>query len=229
MKNVNVIRLIGEYDDKNYKERVNRSQAWLGNNEAEQLCAQNAISGSTVGVAGCGGIGGAIAMRLARLGVRHIKVADPDSFDWSNINRQYGSRKDTIGQNKAEVVGNLVHDLAGDVTVEIYPEGITEESASHFVAGCDLVLDQMDFYLIRERYALHREFRKASRAKAIISAWCIGWGSSMLKYTHDSMPIEEYFGMPDDTVMTPEVIMTLLSKFMPETPRFPSLDVTTCI
>ncbi|MBU2736049.1 molybdopterin biosynthesis protein MoeB [Acidithiobacillus caldus ATCC 51756] len=203
MSDAEVIKLEGVYSDEIYWQRVNRSQAWLGNSEKEQFIAQKAISESTVGVAGCGGIGGAIAMRLARLGVRHIKVADPDSFDWTNLNRQFGSSRETVGKNKAEVVGHLVHELAGDVTVEIFPGGITEKSAPEFVDGCDLILDQMDFYLLRERYALHQEFRKLRRAKATISAWCIGWGSSMLKYTYDSMPIEEYFGVKNNAEMTP--------------------------
>ncbi len=164
-------------------------------------------------------------MRLARLGVRHIKVADPDTFDWTNVNRQFGSSRATIGKNKAEVVGKLVHELAGDVTVEIFPEGITDRSAERFIDGCDLVLDQMDFYLIRDRYALHRAFRAASQPKFILSAWCIGWGTSMLKYTRDGMTIEEYFGIPEDTEMTPETIKILLTKFMPEQPCFPSMDV----
>ncbi|MEB8474939.1 MULTISPECIES: HesA/MoeB/ThiF family protein [Acidithiobacillus] len=225
MSDAKVKKLEGIYSDEIYRQRVNRSQAWLGNSEKEQFAAQKAISESTVGVAGCGGIGGAIAMRLARLGVRHIKVADPDSFDWTNLNRQFGSSRETVGKNKAEVVGHLVHELAGDVTVEIFSGGITEKSAPQFVDGCDLILDQMDFYLLRERYALHQEFRKLRHAKAIISAWCIGWGSSMLKYTHDSMPIEEYFGVEKNAEMTPDVIKILLQKFMPEKPRFPGMDV----
>lgn len=220
-----IIRLEGKYDSKIYSERVNRSQAWLGYSEEEQLQAQRLISEATVAVAGCGGIGGAVAMRLARLGVRHIKVADPDTFDWSNINRQFGSSRATIGKNKSEVVGNLVHELAGDVTVEIFPEGITDKTAEQFVAGCDLVLDQMDFYLIRDRYALHRAFRAAEQPKFILSAWCIGWGTSMLKYTRDGMAIEDYFGIPEDAEITPEIIKILLAKFMPEQPRFPSMEM----
>lgn len=220
-----IITLEGKYDDTIYWKRVDRSLMWLGNTEQEQRAAQQRISGATVGVAGCGGIGGAVAMRLARLGVRHIKVADPDTFDWTNINRQYGSSRATVGKNKAEVVGGLVYELAGDVTVEIYPEGITNHTAESFVDGCDLVLDQMDFYLIDDRYALHRAFRAATRPQFILSAWCIGWGTSLFKYTRDGMPIEEYFGLPGGTQITPDVIKHLLVKFMPEQPKFPSMDM----
>lgn len=220
----NVIKLEGVYNDKFYWERVNRSLAWLGNNEQEQMDAQRRLSNATVGVAGCGGIGGACAMRLARLGVRHIKVADPDSFDWTNINRQYGASKNTVGKNKAEVVGHEVHQLSGDVTVEIFPEGITKENAEEFVNGCDLILDQMDFYLLGERYALHRAFREAQKPKFILSAWCIGWGTSLFKWTRDGMPIEEYFDIAEGTEMEGDVIKKLLLKFMPKQTHFPNIQ-----
>ncbi len=217
-----VIRLDGVYNDDIYWKRVNRSLCWLGEGADAQREAQLKLSNATVGVAGCGGIGGAVALRLARLGVRHIKIADPDSFDWTNINRQLGSGKTTIGKNKAEVVGNMIRETIDDVTIEIFTDGITPNNAKEFVEGCDLILDQMDFYLIKTRYALHQAFRNHPKTKCIISAWCIGWGTSLFKYLPDSMPIEDYFGVPENAEMTPEIIEQILPKFMPIAPRFPS-------
>lgn len=218
------IVLNGIYNDELYWERVSRSLCWLGEGEAAQHEAQMKLSKATVGVAGCGGIGGALAMRLARLGVRHIKVADPDSFDWSNVNRQMGAGKTTIGMNKAECVGNMVHEAIGDVTIEIFTDGITVDNAEEFVEGCDLILDQMDFYLIEARYALHRAFRNHRRTKCVLSAWCVGWGTSVFKYLPDSMPIWDYFDVPDGAAITPGVIEKILPKFMPVDPRFPSRE-----
>ncbi|MEJ7363364.1 ThiF family adenylyltransferase, partial [Staphylococcus epidermidis] len=88
-----------------------------------------------------GGIGGAVAERLVRLGVRHIKVADPDHFELSNINRQFGASLDNIGRNKAEVVGESIFNISRDVNVDVYPEGINDNTADDFVDGCDYVLD----------------------------------------------------------------------------------------
>lgn len=218
-------KLVGVYDDNVYWERVDRSQAWLGETEEAQREAQEKLRGATVGIAGCGGIGGAIAVRLARLGVLNLKVADPDTFDWTNINRQLGATRHTVGRNKAEIVAELAHDLAGDVTVEVFEDGITPENAEEFVSGCDLVFDQMDFYLIQARYALHRAFRETSPASCVLSAWCVGWGTSMYKYTKDSEPLEERYGLPEDAGMTPEVVKELMEKFVPRPWRFPSVEV----
>ncbi|WP_304459558.1 ThiF family adenylyltransferase [Alicyclobacillus sendaiensis] len=218
-----LIRLEDVYDEEIYWKRVHRNLAWLGDTPEEQRERQRRFSDVTVGVAGCGGIGGACAVRLARMGIRHIKVADPDVFEWTNVNRQMGASKANLGKNKAEVVGQMVYELAGDVTVEIFPEGITKDNAREFVNGCDLVLDQMDFYLLGERYALHRAFRESLRTKYILSAWCIGWGTSLFKWTHEGMSLEEYFDIPEDTLLEGDVIIRLLSKFMPNKPPFESV------
>jgi sulfur carrier protein ThiS adenylyltransferase len=46
------------------------------------------VKGSTVGIAGVGGLGSAIAIALARTGVGHLIIADFDIVEPSNLNRQ---------------------------------------------------------------------------------------------------------------------------------------------
>lgn len=217
--------ITGTYDDQVYWERVDRSQAWLGNTEDEQREAQERLRTATVAIAGCGGIGGALAVRLARLGVLNLRVADPDAFDWTNINRQLGATRHTVGQNKAKVVAEMANDLAGDVTVEYFTDGITVDNAEDFVRGADLVFDQMDFYLVKERYALHRAFRSVSNSPSILSAWCVGWGTSVYKYDRHGQTIEDFYGLPEDAEMTPEVIRELLLKFVPQQWHYPDIEV----
>lgn len=60
-----------------YWERVNRSLGWLGDTEQEQRDRQDKLKNAVVGIAGTGGIGGQLAQRLVRMGVRNIKLADP--------------------------------------------------------------------------------------------------------------------------------------------------------
>ena len=47
-----------------------------------------AVKGSTIGIAGVGGLGSAIAIALARTGVGHLIIADFDVVEPSNLNRQ---------------------------------------------------------------------------------------------------------------------------------------------
>ena len=42
-----------------------------------------------VGIAGAGGLGSNCAAALVRTGFRHIKIADFDVVDYSNLNRQF--------------------------------------------------------------------------------------------------------------------------------------------
>ena len=61
------------------------------------------LARSRVLVLGLGGVGGAAAEMLARLGVGRLTLADGDVFSPSNLNRQLGALSSTLGRNKAEV------------------------------------------------------------------------------------------------------------------------------
>ena len=184
LKKPRIVTHEAEFDEKFYNDRTNRNGCFLGVDKAQQELSQLKLRNSVVGIAGCGGIGGLLAMTLARLGVGHIKLADPDSFEASNINRQLGAGEKTLGRNKALVVGEVVRDMVRDVKLEVYPEGIQLHTAESFVEGCDLVFDQTDVYLISERYALHRAFQAHERTRCILASCVWGWGANI--YTHIS-------------------------------------------
>lgn len=205
-----------------YWERVNRSLGWLGNTEAEQRERQEKLKNAVIGIAGTGGIGGQLAQRLVRLGVRNLKLADPDTFDISNMNRQMGADLEHIGKNKAEVVAEMTYALNHDVNIAVYPEGITPETAQDFVEDCDYVLDQMDFYEVANRYALHRAFRKSDKAKFIFKVPTVAHGTYIFKYTKDSMTIEDVYGVKEDSPLSPEVIHRLMERIIPKMPNYPS-------
>ena len=205
-----------------YWERVNRSLGWLGNTEAEQRERQEKLKNAVIGIAGTGGIGGQLAQRLVRLGVRNLKLADPDTFDISNMNRQMGADLEHIGKNKAEVVAEMTYALNHDVNIAVYPEGITPETAQDFVEDCDYVLDQMDFYEVANRYALHRAFRKSDKAKFIFKVPTVAHGTYIFKYTKDSMTIEDVYVIKEDSPLSPEVIHRLMERIIPKMPNYPS-------
>ncbi|MEJ7550810.1 ThiF family adenylyltransferase, partial [Staphylococcus hominis] len=76
---------------------------------------------------------------------------DPDHFELSNINRQFGASLDNIGRNKAEVVGESIFNISRDVNVDVYPEGINNNTAADFVEGCDYVLDKIELFELEAR------------------------------------------------------------------------------
>jgi ThiF family len=224
------------YDDEVYWMRVGRNLGWLGDTQDEARARQLKLRDTVVGVAGCGGIGGSMADRLARLGILHLRIADMDTFEYSNINRQLGAGVMTVGQNKAKVVASAIHSMAPDVTIDVFPDGITSENAAEFVSGCDFVLDEIEPYEFRARYALHQAFRASRRCKFMMTAHVYGNRTFLWKWTRDSMPLEELLGVPEDAAMNPDTARQLMSRLIPEWPTWPArsmqeqwlIDRTTC-
>ncbi|MBB5850550.1 ThiF family adenylyltransferase [Amycolatopsis umgeniensis] len=212
-------------DDDFYWERVKRNLGWLGDTEEEQRGRQEKLKDAVIGVAGCGGIGGATADRLVRMGVRNLKLADPDKFDVSNINRQFGAGVGTIGRNKAEAVAELVFETTHDVNIDVYPEGITPESVDEFVAGCDYILDKIELYELDARYTLHQAFRRSERCRFMMLTPVFGQRTFFFKWTKDSMTAEEYFGIPYGAPMNEANARRLISRFIPEMPDFPGEEM----
>ena len=95
---------------------------------------------SRMAIIGCGGLGGRTAELLARLGVGHLLLTDPDSFTESNLNRQIFSSLHNIGSNKVEV---LTEEL-GKINPAL---GFTQQSTlfdARSIAGADIVIDGLD-------------------------------------------------------------------------------------
>lgn len=215
----------GPYEETLYWERVSRNLGWLGNTIEQQRERQEWLRDSVVGIVGVGGIGGAAAARLARMGFRHLKLADPDVFDVSNIQRQMGADLNHVGRNKAEVVAETVFNITRDVEIDVFPEGVNQESAVEFVRGCDYAMDQMEFFQIKNRYALHRAFRNCDRCRFILKIPTVGHTVIVYKYTKNSMTIEEVYGIDEDAELTADVRRMLVERAIAEMPAYPDRTV----
>jgi len=179
---------------------------------------QERLRGASVGIAGVGGVGGLLAERLFRLGVGHLKITDPGEFEVSNRNRQLCSSMATEGENKAEVVCGYLRDINPEGKIESTREGIcSREDADAFVAGCDVVVDEMDFGMFREAIFLQRAARREGRYYLFASA--IGFGGLVVVFDPRGMTLEEYNNLePDadlDDVVEPEVPLDRVCPVMP--------------
>lgn len=182
-----IYRLMSQnVDDSYYFERTDRNIGWLTRNEQEMLRS------CVVGVAGCGGMGGLIAATLVRLGVGEVRIADCEVFDVSNINRQFGASRRSVGVSKVAETARLIRDISNDVPLVVYPQGITSDTVDHFLDRCDLVCDEIEFFAIGARVLLHQQ----ARAKKINLLNCdtVGHSTFCFKFTHDSMHLENVFG-----------------------------------
>lgn len=176
----------------NYQQAFSRNIGWV--TPAEQA----ALRGKRVAIAGMGGVGGVHLLTLARLGIGAFHIADFDTFDLPNFNRQVGAAMSTLGQPKVEVLYALARDINPELSITRFPQGINEDNLSHFLAGVDLYVDGLDFFAFRAR---QDTFAACARLRVpAITAAPLGMGTAVLNFLPGQMSFEDYFGwgnLPD--------------------------------
>ena len=203
----------GAMDDL-YKSIFSRNIGFFTESEQEKLRR------STVAIAGVGGIGGLLAERLIRLGIGHLKIIDPGTFEHSNLNRQFGSSTLNLGKNKAEEVFRQIKDINPQATIQYSATGIkTKKDADFFMSDCDLVVDAIDFGLFRESFFLQRAARQMGIYYVLASA--IGFGALVVIFDPNGLTLEEYDNLsPDIDLDSAEEIAVPFERICPVIPSY---------
>ncbi|MGW9020927.1 ThiF family adenylyltransferase [Leucobacter chromiiresistens] len=105
---------------------------------------QRALNAARVAIAGVGGDGFQLGLKLARMGVAAFSVADPEVFELENVNRVEGASSATIGRRKADVFRERVIDINPEAEVRTFFDGVTPENVADFMQGASLVLDESE-------------------------------------------------------------------------------------
>lgn len=105
---------------------------------------QSRLKGSKIFVIGCGALGSMVAMQLAAAGVGEIHIADFDTIDVSNLQRQLFFTAAQCGESKSKVLAERMKDLNPEVRVIEHREMVTETKAAVHFAGCDFIIDGSD-------------------------------------------------------------------------------------
>ena len=144
---------------------------FLKNLHTLSISEQERLMGSTVLLAGAGGLGGYVLELLTRFGVGRIMIADGDGFEDSNLNRQLLSTADNLGRNKARAGAERARRTCPLVSVEPLEFFLDAFNLGEVLLGVDVVVDALGG--IAPRLALHEA---ASRAGlAVVSAGVAGW------------------------------------------------------
>ncbi len=152
---------------------------------------QERIRNLKVAIAGAGGLGGPVAIILARLGVGEIRIADPDCFEVSNINRQFGAYVDTLGRNKAVVIGEELLRINPSLILKSWDHSVMSSNVREFLNGADAVVDGIDFYAIGDELALHKE--AARNQQWVFTAQNAGTLFSVISFNPLGMTFEDMF------------------------------------
>lgn len=203
-------------DPKTYFERTRRNRYWVGDEKA-----QLRLSTLRVGIAGLGGMGSNVAEILIRLGVGHIKIADPDTIEVSNLNRQVIANRNTIGHKKALASAAELRNISEDCEIVVYDDGITEANAEEFVADIDILIDEIDVSPLMPHVWLHRAAQK--RNLPIYSGYIIGMGTHIYKFQGTRYTFEDFMLNRTDMMENP-TLEFLIDRFARPLPSYMSSD-----
>jgi len=117
------------------------------------LGEQASLLGSRACLLGLGGLGGLVLEYLARGGVGHMRIADGDVFEESNLNRQILSSPDNMGQAKAEAASARALRLNPACEIEAWTKFVTADSVAAFARGGGVVIDALGGLAMRVELA----------------------------------------------------------------------------
>jgi molybdopterin/thiamine biosynthesis adenylyltransferase len=110
---------------------------------------QEKLLAARVLIVGLGGLGSPVSMYLAAAGVGHLVLADFDTVDLTNLQRQIVHTTARIGDNKAASAAQTLRAINPDVGITLVEQKLDEHSLPELVAAADLVLDCTDNFAIR--------------------------------------------------------------------------------
>ena len=118
------------------------------------VSGQEKLKKSKVFIAGAGGIGSPVTLYLAAAGLGKILIADNDTVEMSNLNRQVLHWQKDVGFKKVESVKEKISSLNSFINIETIDETITDKNIIEITKGCDSIVDAMDN--IVSRFALNK-------------------------------------------------------------------------
>ncbi|QMT60897.1 ThiF family adenylyltransferase [Legionella sp. PC997] len=174
-----------EHEQFDYRNAFTRNIGWL--TEEEQVFLRT----KKIAIAGLGGVGGIHLLTLIRLGIEQFHLAEMDTFEIQNFNRQVGATVDSLHQPKMDVLVEMAKNINPNVKITCFKEGINQHNINEFLCGVDLYVDGLDFFVLDIRAQV---FKRAYEMNIpAITAGPIGMGTCYLVIMPGQMTFEEYF------------------------------------
>jgi len=168
-----------------YNEAFSRNIGWITEQE------QNIIKNKRIAIAGMGGVGGSHLLTLTRLGVGNFNIADFDTFELANFNRQAGSSVPHLDKEKAATMEMLAQAINPELDIKRFNEGVTLDNLDDFLEGVDLYIDGLDFFVLDIRQKVFA--RCYELGIPAITAAPLGMGTAVLTFLPGKMSFEQYF------------------------------------
>ncbi len=118
---------------------LERTELLLGAEKIEKL------KNSHVLIVGLGGVGAYAAEQICRAGIGEMTIVDGDNIHLTNINRQLPALTSSLGQPKAEYMGQRLLDINPELKLHIIQEYIRDERMKEIISQpYDYVVDAID-------------------------------------------------------------------------------------
>ncbi len=132
---------------------------------------QQRILDARVLIMGLGGLGSPAAMYLAAAGVGELVLADFDTVDLSNLQRQIIHTRSQLDQPKTRSAAHMIRELNPDCRTHTVETRLEDEALARLVSESDLVLDCTDNFT--SRFAINRAC--VAHGVPLVSGSAIRW------------------------------------------------------
>jgi sulfur carrier protein ThiS adenylyltransferase len=129
-----------------------------------------------VGIAGAGGLGSNCAVALARSGVGTLVIADFDTVELRNLNRQYYF-SDQAGMLKVKALRDNIARINPGTLVVTYADRLDRNNIPGIFAGCDLIVEAFDSAEMKEMITEVVQMRMTG-VPLILGSGMAGFGSN---------------------------------------------------
>ncbi len=189
-------------------------------NEHEQA----ALMAARVAIAGVGGDGYQLGLKLARKGVSKFNIADPEVFEPENVNRVPGATRSTMGRLKAEVFAEDVLDINPDADIRIFRDGVTADNVVDFLQDATLSYDESELTHMEIGTALARQARKLEIPNVLVMN--IGFAAQVTSFRpRGPYTFEKFMGIPKGMPLDEVAEMTVdLSRCVPYLPPYGDMN-----
>ncbi|MDD4138529.1 MAG: HesA/MoeB/ThiF family protein, partial [Methanoregula sp.] len=119
---------------------------------------QERLKGAHIFIAGAGGLGSPIAIYLAVAGIGTITIADMDTVDQSNLNRQILHTDRDVGKKKTVSAREKLQAYNPDITVNAIDTTIGAENIDRLVGRADGIVDAI--HVISDEFRFEHEFNQ---------------------------------------------------------------------
>ncbi len=175
------------------------------------VAGQARISDASVLIVGAGGLGCPVALYLGASGVGQLRLADGDTVDLTNLQRQIGHATAAIGENKADSLARSVRAINPEIEVRSIREALGGSALHEAVAAVDLVVDASDNFATR--HAVNRAC--VQFGKPLVSGAAIGFSGQLAVFDSRRADSPCYHCLFPDQASEPEMRCAEAGVFAP--------------